>query len=101
MAAKIYPDYPPTLNREQEVYLLDNVKDWSISQGLAVRPASSYIPDESNPNGALATTAPVTLFPSLFPKTCFEQALSVARAYNDLYSAIASDEDWLKDIIEE
>lgn len=101
MAAQLYPEYPSRLDRDQESYLLDNVKDWSIAHGLAVRPAPSYIPDESNPSGALATSAPVTLFPSLFPRVCYEQALSVAKAYNDLYSAIASDEAWLKDIVEE
>jgi glutathione synthase len=32
---------------------------------------------------------------------CFEQAKSVVEAYNELYSAIASDEAWLKEIVEE
>ena len=97
----MYPEYPPDLDDEQREYLLSNLKDWSIAHGLAVRPAPSYIPDNKNPSGALATTAPVTLFPSLFPRICFEQAESVAKAYNELYSAIASDEAWLKEIVEE
>ena len=97
----MYPSYPPDLNSEQLVYLLANLKDWSIAHGLAVRPAPSYISEEQDPSGALATTAPVTLFPSLFPRVCFEQASSVATAYNELYSAIASDECWLEDVIKE
>lgn len=97
----MYPQYPPTLDDEQIEYLLANLKDWSIAHGLAVRPATSYVSTEQDPNGALATTAPVTLFPSLFPRVCFEQAQSVVRAYNELYSAIASDEAWLKTIVEE
>ena len=97
----MYPEYPPDLDDEQREYLLSNLKDWSIAHGLAIRPAPSYIPDNKNPSGALATTAPVTLFPSLFPRICFEQAGSVAKAYNELYSAIASDEAWLKEIVEE
>lgn len=97
----MYPDYPPPLNGEQEDYLLSNLKDWSIARGLAVRPAPPYVTTEQDPSGALATTAPVTLFPSLFPKSCFEQAQNVAKAYNELYSAIASDEAWLTDIVEE
>ena len=101
MAPKLYPDYPPDLNDEQKHHLLTNLKDWSIANGLAVRPASSYVPEDKNPSGALATTAPVTLFPSLFPRVCFEEAKSVAKAYNDLYSAIASDEAWLKQTVEE
>ena len=97
----MYPKYPPELSDEQREYLVSNLKDWSIAHGLAVRPSSSYVPTETDPSGALATTAPVTLFPSLFPRVCFEQAQSVVQAYNELYSAIASDEAWLKDIVEE
>lgn len=96
-----YPKYPPDLNPEQEHYLLTNLKDWSIAHGLAVRPAQSYVPTETDPAGALATTAPVTLFPSLFPRVCFEQAQAVVKAYNELYSAITSDETWLKGVVEE
>lgn len=101
MSESAYSTYPPDLSNPQQQYLLTNLKDWSIANGLAVRPATSYIPEEQNPSGALATTAPVTLFPSLFPRVCFEQAKSVAKAYNDLYSAIASDEGWLKEVVEE
>ena len=101
MAAGLYPPYPPNLSDTEEEYLLSNLKDWSIAHGLAVRPAESYVAKETDPAGALATTAPVTLFPSLFPKRCFEQAKAVSKAYNELYSAIASDEGWLKGIVEE
>lgn len=101
MSAHTYASYPPDLNKEQQTYLLSNLKDWSIAHGLAVRPTSSYVQPEQDPAGALATTAPVTLFPSLFPRGCFEQAKSVAEAYNELYSAISSDEAWLKNIVEE
>ncbi len=101
MPAEMYPNYPPKLNSEELDYLYSNLKDWSIANGLAVRPATSYVTSETDPSGALATTAPVTLFPSLFPGVCFEQAKSVVEAYNELYSAIASDEAWLKEIVEE
>jgi hypothetical protein len=101
MAQEFYPDYPPELSDAQRQNLLSNLKDWSIAHGLAVRPAPSFVPSDVDPGLTLATTAPVTLFPSLFPKSCFEQSLSIQTAYNKLYSAIASDEEWLKPIIEE
>ncbi|KAK0840335.1 Glutathione synthetase [Friedmanniomyces endolithicus] len=96
-----YPEYPPDQGDEQQNYLLTSLKDWSIAHGLAVRPTIAYVSAETDPSGALATTAPVTLFPSLFPRVCFEQAKSVAQDYNELYSAIASDEEWLKQTVEE
>jgi hypothetical protein len=101
MSAEIYPPYPPTLTRPEEEYLLSNLKDWSIAHGLAVRPVETFVSKETDPAGALATTAPVTLFPSLFPRRCFEQAKAVSKAYNELYSAIAVDEAWLGEICEE
>lgn len=95
-----YPTYPPPLSKDQEDFLLTNAKDWSIAHGLAVRPPTSFVSAEIDPRTALATTAPVTLFPSLLPRSCFEQAKGVSRAYNDLYSAITSDESWLQSVIE-
>ena len=97
----LFLDYPPELTTEQEKYLLDNVKDWSIVHGLAVRPAPSFVTQDQDPSGVLATTAPITLFPSLFPRACFEEGLAIQKAYNELYSAIARDEEWLRSIVEE
>ena len=101
MSREIYPKYPPDVSEAQLQYLLTNIKDWSIANGLAVRPIPAFVPKSLDPEGSLAVTAPVTLFPSLFPRNCFEQGLSVQTAYNELYAAVASDEDWLKQIVEE
>ena|SRR2546430_15980492 len=101
MAASQQPNYPPELNSEETEYLISAIKDWSIVNGLAVRPATTLIKPEADPNGILATTAPVTLFPSPLPKSCFDEALAIQKAYNELYSAIVQDEDWLKGVIEE
>lgn len=101
MSRSVYPAYPPSLTTEQRDYLLTTLKDWSIAHGLAVRPAPNFVAQDLDPSGVLATTAPVTLFPSPFPKSCFEEALSIQTAYNELYSAIARDEQWLEQIVKE
>lgn len=101
MTQPIYPTYPPNLNEEQAQFLLTNLKDWSIAHGLAVRPAPAFVSASQDPSGVLAATAPVTLFPSLFPRHCFEEGFAIQKAYNELYAAIARDEDWLKSIVEE
>ncbi|EMD92665.1 hypothetical protein COCHEDRAFT_1135494 [Bipolaris maydis C5] len=101
MASIANAEYPPKLSQEEEQYLLENLKDWSIAHGLAVRPAPSFVNPSQDPSGVLASTAPVTLFPSLFPRSCFEQGLAIQKAYNELYSAIARDESWLKSIVEQ
>lgn len=98
MSGSIYPDYPPQLTLEQQEYLVERLKDWSIVHGLAVRPSPRLVNDTK---GVLATIAPVTLFPSPFPRCCFEEAISVQLAYNELYSGISRDETWLGGIVEE
>ena len=101
MAATIYPKYPPFLTSDQSEYLLANIKDWSILNGLAVRPSPVFIPKDVDASGSLAVTAPVTLFPSLFPRSCFEEARAIQIEYNELYALIAGDEGWLREIVEE
>lgn len=94
-------EYPPSPTPAETAYLVSEIKDWSIANGLAVRPPPSLVASESDPHGVLATTAPVTLFPSPFPRVCFEQAKGVQKAYNELYASISRDEDFLKGVVEE
>lgn len=101
MAASISPDYPPDLTAEQFDYLISSVKDWSILHGLAVRPPASLVSEKVDPSRSLAVTAPVTLFPGLFPRACFEEARSIQDSYNELYAAIATDVEWLGEVVEE
>lgn len=94
-------DYPPDLRKEQVEHIVTTIKDWSIAHGLAVRPSPAFVPQDSDPENVLAVTAPVTLFPSILPKACFEEALQVQTAYNKLYALISTDEKWLGDIVNE
>ena len=101
MAATTSSEYPPHLNAEQAEYILTNIKNWSIYNGLAIRPPQSFVSKDVDNSQSLATTAPVTLFPSLFPKVCFEEAKAIQCAYNELYAEIAADEAWLGKVVEE
>jgi hypothetical protein len=101
MASITEAEYPPELSKAEEQYLLTTLNDWSIAHGLAVKPAATFVSLSQDPSGVLATTAPVTLFPSIFPQACFEEGLAIQEAYNELYSAIARDEEWLQAIVEE
>ena len=101
MENNIWESYPPEVLDEQLEYLVKTVKDWTIFNSLAVRPNPAFVSEESNPNHVLATNAPVTLYPSPFPRKCFEHAQSLQKMYNELYAAIASDERWLGEIMKE
>lgn len=101
MPASLYPDHPPLLNDSQLQYLLANIKDWSILNGLAVRPARDLLAPHAHDSRSLAITAPVTLYPSLYPRSCFEEARALQRTYNELYAAIANDVRWLEEVVTE
>lgn len=101
MTSSIYTDYPPALLPVQQEYLVTTTKDWAIQNGLAVRPAPSALPEGADSNRVLATNAPVTLFPSPFPRTCFEEAQALQTVYNKLYAVITCNEEWLGKVMEE
>lgn len=100
MADSVYSSYPPDLSAAQQKFLVTAVKDWAIQNGLAVRPSPAIVPPGTDLNGVLATNAPVTLFPSPFPRTCFQEATALQSIYNELYAAITCDTEWLGNIVE-
>ena len=93
--------YPPVLDDKESERLIQIIKDWTIGNGLAVRPPTSVAPAEIDTHGVLATSAPVTLFPSPFPQICFEQAKAVQTAYNELYAKISQDEEFISQVVQE
>lgn len=94
-------DYPPEISPSEGERLTEVIKDWSLANGLTVRPPPAIIAAEGDPAGILATPVPVTLFPSPFPRVCFNQATSVQKAYNELYASISQDEDFLAHVVKE
>ena len=102
----IFPaHYPPQLSQAQSQLLVSAAKQWSISHGLAIfaNDQQQPSPDLGDSDDAVEYTraipAPITLFPSLFPMRCFNEALIIQTAYNELYANIARDEKWLGSVI--
>lgn len=93
--------FPPPLSPAETDSLVQAAKDWSIAHGLAVQPGPGVISSDSDAAGIVAVCAPVTLFPSPFPRLCFEQAQAVQKAYNELYAAVSRDEVFLSDIVKQ
>lgn len=92
--------YPPNLdNALEKERLVQTIKDWTIANGLAVRPPPAIAGNDAE--GILAMSAPVTLFPSPFPKSCFEDARFIQTAYNELYARISQDEEFLSSLVKE
>ncbi|KAI5810682.1 glutathione synthase [Pyronema omphalodes] len=88
--------YPPEPTPKGFAHLLSAFNDYSLSHGLTVRPAPSFV---ENPKNAIATAAPVSLYPTLFPRSCFDNARRVQPAYNSVYASVASDDVWLGELV--
>ncbi|KAK4199040.1 putative glutathione synthetase [Triangularia verruculosa] len=102
MASPTGHSYPPTLDAGLEKdRLSQTIKDWSIANGLAVRPPPALVGQNQDPEGILAINAPVTLFPSPFPKSCFDEAKAIQTSYNELYAQISQDEEFLGRLVQE
>lgn len=91
--------YPPVLQDAERERLVQVVKDWTVAHGLTVRPPPAIAGNDTE--GILATSAPVTLFPSPFPKSCFEEAKAIQTTYNELYALISRDEEFLTEMVKE
>ncbi|GAA95082.1 uncharacterized protein L969DRAFT_95945 [Mixia osmundae IAM 14324] len=89
------PEWPPSLTEEREVALLHEAIDWALSNGLVLRPAAV----DNEVSSTTVIHAPFSLFPTPFPKTLYEQAISVQGSYSALYCAIASNADFLEKVI--
>ncbi|KAI0480207.1 glutathione synthase [Xylariaceae sp. FL0804] len=93
--------YPPEITSREGDRLTEVAKDWALAHGLTVRPPPTVVSTEADPQGILATAVPVTLFPSPFPRVCFDQGVAVQKTYNELYASISQDEEFLAHIVKE
>ncbi|MCJ1441382.1 MAG: hypothetical protein MMC23_001868 [Stictis urceolatum] len=71
--------------------LIDEVKDWQLVHGSLLKLVLT-----ENEHTILARPVGATVFPSPFPRSCFDEARALATIYNDLYAKVASSEAWLE-----
>jgi hypothetical protein len=75
--------YPPDLTADQHEQLINTVTDWLIWHGLFV--ARQTGPDKTQYPIRVPSSLslyPVTVFPSLFPRTCFNEAIVIQPEFN-------------------
>ncbi|KAL1733458.1 glutathione synthase [Schizophyllum commune] len=91
----IIEQWPPSLDEAQVEALSRLATTWALAHGLLYLPVLS--PQPSVP--AAAIHAPISLFPSPFPRKLFNQAKRIQRTYNVLYSRIAMDTKFLDSVM--
>jgi glutathione synthetase len=93
MASQLtYTNYPPPLTRLQASFLITTIQDKAAEIGCLTK-----VNDKTTGHPTVFTQpAPITLFPSLFPKTCFDSAQLLQSGFNKLYASIACNVPWLE-----
>ncbi|KAE8453885.1 hypothetical protein EG329_007661 [Mollisiaceae sp. DMI_Dod_QoI] len=91
--------YPPVLPEESFQNLISEVKDWQITHGSQLKLVRT-----DDEHTVLSQPVGCALFPTLFPRELFQEALDLQTTYNKLYAAVTQDEEWLyetlKDLID-
>jgi glutathione synthase len=87
--------YPPVYDDKTLSYLVSSITEFCHGQGIVIR---GKLPSPTDAT-SLAQAAPVTLFPTLFPRNTWKEALEVQTIYNLLYAKVSNDELWMKEIL--
>ena len=90
-----FGSWPPSLSPVQLEALTLYATTYAISHGLLYLPPAEHQP--TIPSAAIH--APISLFPSPFPRKLFELGLKLQKTFNILYSRIAMDEEFLDQIM--
>lgn len=85
-------DFPQLENAAQD-HAVQQLLHWSLANGLVLYP--------QNFKTFSTDAAPVTLFPTPFPRSSFNLALQVQPIFNRLYAKIAANDKWLTSIIDQ
>lgn len=87
----VFSEWPPALSEDQVDALTLYATTYALSHGLLYLPPIQPQP----PIPTSAIHAPLSLFPSPFPRRLFELAQRLQNTYNVLYARIAMDEEFL------
>lgn len=84
--------YPPEIDKQDELATIETIKHWSLAHGLVML---------TEGNSSTAVHAPVTLYPTPFPKPAFNQAIAIQKLYNELYYSVCINTEWIEQILTE
>ena len=97
--------WPPKLSEEQRRELAIQAATYSLAHGMLLIPKPAHgeediksAKSDQTLGPSSAIHAPVSLFPSPFPREHFELAKRLQKAYNVLYARVAMDELFLDGI---
>ena len=95
MSKTFFPKYPPNISNENLQKLKNLAIDWSLSHGLIIRPPTNLS------NNSFVMHAPVSLFPSPFPRKTYYEAIELQPIYNILFHKLSQDFEFITQVIKE
>lgn len=95
-----FVSWPPTLQTDQLEHLTLLATTYALSHSLLyLPPHTPESPPPPTPTSAIH--APFSLFPTPIPRTQFDLAKKLQKAYNTLYARVAMDEKFLDEVMGE
>ncbi|KAF2814728.1 glutathione synthase [Mytilinidion resinicola] len=96
MSSASKPDYPPLalLSDDRLVALHSAIRDWQLTHGSLIK-----IGNWDDEDNIRARPIGTSIFPTLFPRSRFEEARQLQKDYNELYAAVAEDDTWLAEVL--
>lgn len=88
------PRWPPEKTDEELFELHNRIRDYQITHGSLIKLVRT-----DDGHNVLSCPIGVSMFPTWFPRACFEQALLLQETYNELYVNVAEDPEWLHDVL--
>ncbi|WFD31655.1 glutathione synthase [Malassezia sp. CBS 17886] len=97
--AAILPEWPPheMLDATRVESMSSDARDYALGHGLVYRMVPA--PGELPPSDAVVH-APMSLMPTPFPRTLYDQGVELQPLYNKLYARVAMDDAFLADVLE-
>lgn len=87
------PSWPPEVTEEQRAHLVNLSTTYALSHGFTLLPPNSTTPPTHT------ISAPLSLFPTPFPKTLYDFVVKLQPIYNLLYARIALDWEFLDEVM--
>ena len=81
------------MSEERLEHIANTIYDWQFEHGSTLK-----APPRSG--NLIARPVGAAMFPSRFPRRCFEEAMDTYAIFDILYSRVASDETWLEDALQ-
>ena len=95
MSSFDFSQWPPQFTDTQLTALTHHATTFALAHGLAYLPPGSSQP----PSPSSVVHAPISLLPTPVPRALFQKAQRLQSIYNDLYARVATDDDFLDQVM--